>query len=327
MADVRTRGPDTGDRVVDRAQLILVAGLTIAVILVALVLLLNTVIYTENLATRGVDAGGNDAIEYRATVVVGVGELIDQENWQFEEIDETKDSLRAGIGSIDDGLSDQYLRRGVLVEINRSNIEFEEGILVVQDEHRAFESPSNESDWDLATDVKNIRQFSINTDRNSLNETTAENATDDAFTISVDGGTWQLSIYENESGYLSVATTNGSGTTEVCSIDQPEATLDVTGATLDSNPCPALIWADGVDSDEYTIEFLNGDEAQGTYDLTVDDGADLPVIEDILEIAIGEDDQPYSVDAVYSASVDIRYESTDLRFGTTVRIALGEPDA
>ncbi|MCL7418278.1 MAG: hypothetical protein M8354_10625, partial [Halalkalicoccus sp.] len=64
----------------DRGQLILVTGVTIAVILVALVVLLNTVIYTENLATRGIDSGADDALEYRATVVGSVGELIEYEN-------------------------------------------------------------------------------------------------------------------------------------------------------------------------------------------------------------------------------------------------------
>lgn len=36
----------------DRGQLMLATGLTIAAVLVALIVLLNTVIYTENLATR-----------------------------------------------------------------------------------------------------------------------------------------------------------------------------------------------------------------------------------------------------------------------------------
>ncbi|MFC7080626.1 DUF7261 family protein [Halorussus caseinilyticus] len=60
MADVRfDPRPPAGDRGRsgdggrDRGQLILVTGLAIAVMLVALVLLLNTVIYTQNLATRG----------------------------------------------------------------------------------------------------------------------------------------------------------------------------------------------------------------------------------------------------------------------------------
>jgi len=64
----------------DRGQLIILTGLIVAVTMVAMVLLLNTAIYTENLASRGADQSGREAVEYRATVVDGVGELIDEEN-------------------------------------------------------------------------------------------------------------------------------------------------------------------------------------------------------------------------------------------------------
>jgi len=60
MADVSI-GPPDGDRLfggedtsnADRAQLLLVAGLVMAVSLVTLVVLLNATIYSENVATRG----------------------------------------------------------------------------------------------------------------------------------------------------------------------------------------------------------------------------------------------------------------------------------
>jgi len=84
MADVRpprvgNADPDTATDE-DRAQLILITGLTLAVILVAVVLILNTVIYTENLATRGVDAGGGEAIDFRDGAVEDVTEIMYREH-------------------------------------------------------------------------------------------------------------------------------------------------------------------------------------------------------------------------------------------------------
>ena len=73
MADLSRPATD-GRR--DRAQLMLVTALALAVVLVVLVLLVNTAIYTENLATRGVDVGADDALEHRAAVVDGVGGVV-----------------------------------------------------------------------------------------------------------------------------------------------------------------------------------------------------------------------------------------------------------
>ena len=79
MADVNAPrdldDPNRGDRNrdclrdADRGQLLLVAGLVMAVSLVALVVLLNASIYSENLATRGIEAADGDSLEVRAAAV------------------------------------------------------------------------------------------------------------------------------------------------------------------------------------------------------------------------------------------------------------------
>ena len=305
----------------DRAQLILVAALTIAVILVALVLLLNTVIYTENLATRGVDAGGNDVIEYRATVIFGVGELIDEENRVADGFNAT--TVRNGINATDDALSYRYIQRGIIAEINRTSVEVNGGLLIAQDERQLFES-SNESGpdpWNVTSAVEETRQFTITLEP-------LHNGTDatDGFYVEVSpdvggGDPWTIYAYmDDDTGNLTVSSEEPGGPEVRCSVDANEAELDLTAGTLNDKPCSAWTWAEGVDS-PYTIRFGNSDRANGTYSLTVGDSA-----EPGSGLNETTEESPYYVGAVYSTSMEIRYESSDLHFITEIRVAPGEPD-
>ncbi|WP_231741260.1 hypothetical protein [Halorubrum sp. CBA1125] len=79
----RPRGPGgSADefRGADRGQLMLVAALVVAVSLLTLVVLLNATIYSEAVATRGVEAADGEALEVRAAAVEGTGTLIDATN-------------------------------------------------------------------------------------------------------------------------------------------------------------------------------------------------------------------------------------------------------
>jgi hypothetical protein len=60
----------------ERGQLILVAGLTIAVTFVVLALVLNGVIYTENLGTRTTDVGERNAVATEALAVEHVESML-----------------------------------------------------------------------------------------------------------------------------------------------------------------------------------------------------------------------------------------------------------
>ena len=321
MANVR---PDRAEKSskwngLERGQLILIAGLTIAVILVALVLLLNTVIYTENLASRGIDAGGMDALEYRLAVIGGVGELLDEENRQSGNFSEKEIRVEDGIEGIDEALAANRIRQGVLAEVNHSSVDTREGIFVAQNESQQFLSDENSSSWTLATDVAAVRQFAVEVDGATTLD--ASNATD-GFRLNVTDGsdTWSLFVYTDEdSGNLTVATTENVDP-PVCSvnasaINASSVTLDVTGATLAGSPCDDLQWGEGV-GQPYTIEIENGSEIEGTYELTVaGEPGDLD----------GAGESPFYQEAVYSATMEITYQTSDLHFVTNVRIAPGEP--
>lgn len=63
----------------DRGQLILIAGVVVAIVLVGTVAVLNAAIDTESLATRSAGGDTSDATEFRNVVIDGSTEILDGE--------------------------------------------------------------------------------------------------------------------------------------------------------------------------------------------------------------------------------------------------------
>lgn len=102
----------------DRAQLILVSGLTIAVTLLVLVVLLNTVIYTENVASRGMDSGVGDARSIHETIVDETGGILAEANVTANTTDELY--IPNGVDLLLDQQRSVGLYRGRLTRSNRT---------------------------------------------------------------------------------------------------------------------------------------------------------------------------------------------------------------
>ncbi|MFC7045640.1 hypothetical protein ACFQH6_09695 [Halobacteriaceae archaeon GCM10025711] len=308
MADVSLRPAD------DRGQVIIVAGLAIAVILVALVLLLNTVIYADNLATRGVDVGGGDALAVNDTVVDGVGGLIDQENAQgYDSATYVRSNVSDGITRIDTLLSRQYAQRGVVADV--ATVALHDGTLIRQtDATRNLTNASGASAWTLAENVEDTRGVVFTVDRSDL-----QDGRTGAFQVLVDGtDQWRAYIYhKTATNDIAVAVdTPSTAATEVCSVTASTATVDLTRGTINGTHCPGLEFAEGV-SAPYTVEFVDSHQAVGTYNVTVNsttvDGTNF----------VSDDSGPTESTAVYSAVVDVRYETPRLTYADRVRIAPG----
>lgn len=310
---------------VERGQLILVTALAISVTLVALVLLLNTVIYAENLATRGADVGGQDAVEYRGAVVRGVGGVIDAENQQDHASHAAvRENLSAAVERVDGLLARQHLRRAELTEV--SNLTMTNGTILRHPEDTdSFPSAAGTTTWTLAAAVPATRGFVMTVDRSDV----TGSGTADAFQVVLDDGDgstdpWIAYVYDD--GDLTVAVKNATdaSATVACTADGANATIDFTRGTMDGEPCPGLAFGKGLVS-SYSIAFVNGDAAGGTYELTVllDPDTDANVQANFNDPDSGT--APYYAYAVYDATVDVRYRTDALRFADEIRVAPGEP--
>lgn len=323
MADVRNRTGRAVGRLIDgdsherdRAQLLLITALALAVILLTVALLLNAAIFTENIATRDTTVDGAEAIEFRNELVEAAGGLIETENWRDDG--QTGD-VEDGIDSLSPLVERQHARYGVVATVSR-NGSATPGRLLRWNGGTPFTNDSGSADWELVDGLDDSRNFTLDVDPNSLATSSAATSNSSAFGVRFNrsGDTVTQYIYANGSGGLAVAQAVNGGTPQrQCRIGYSSETITVDLAderlsSPDSDvECFRGLWPD--DPPE-TIGFVNGDAAAGTFSVTVDDGASPTTDPSVLNET-----------AVYSATVDVVYQTPDLEFKTTVEIAPGEP--
>lgn len=335
MAHLSERGrepqEDTDDGR-DRGQLLLVAVLILAAAFIILALVVNSAIFTENLATRDSVAGSEEALEYRAEVVDSVGEMVVDAN---ENGIEQEPDIALEYGELSERSGFEQALRGGVVAID--DVSTTSGQRIAQDnESRNLTSINNTADWQLADGVRQVRnvQFAF----------TAVDADgfwifDEPFRMHIrgdSGSTWtvevsdQFGLFDDEIG-IRVNTPSESAQ---CVWDQDEVegdfTVDVTGATVNGEPCHALerlsdgteMWLGTGLTGPYEIEFENADTAEGTYSMVIDDGA----IFENLHVDPSEDPgEPYYItDAIYSATLSYTYQTHAVAYETDIRVAPGE---
>ena len=323
--DRRPRPAADADADEERAQIILITGLTLAVLFVAVVLLLNTVIYTENLATRGTDAGGAEAVDFRDATVDDLAAIMDREHRNESGAGGVSDDFAASAETYAATVAELRARDGAVADVDVAVTET--GYFVAQNEtasgFRAMRSPGGAADWTVAANATRTRNFRLTVDPASLSGS-------DPFTIAADGtavgtgGTWTLTLAAGTGDELDLTVENASGPPVSATFAPgPDGnhTVDVTAGTVNGVPFDALVWAEGVQTgtDPYDLRLENGGSAAGTYALVVDDrdGGASP----------GRPSRPYVADAVYSAEVEVTYRTPELTYGDVVRLAPGERDA
>ncbi|OYR57968.1 DUF7261 family protein [Halorubrum halodurans] len=330
MADVnpdRTRERRLRDA--DRGQLLVVAGLVMAVALVALVVLLNATIYAETLATRGVEDADREAADVRAAAVGGVGELLEATNRAGPSSHAAaNDTVLEGVADLDRRIARSYADRGGAVRLDADAAGLRRGKHLATDGNAtSLANATGATTYAFVDGIDRTRAFSLSLAVDDLATTTAANATGEAFHVAFDGaalaGSREVYVYRNGSGGVVVANgTNGAAPTALCSVAAApgeNVTLDLTGERFGSAACPGVWPADlVVPTDRYGIGFANADAADGTVTATV---RPRPAGTDPATDHAGVSP------AVYDAAVELRYRTADLRFRTTVRVAPGEPRA
>lgn len=311
----------------DRAQLILITGLALAVILVAVVLLLNTAIYSENLATRGVDAGGAEAVDFRDGTVDDVAAIMHREH-RNESTDAAPDDFEASAAVYANAIADLRARDGVIADVRAvTNVT---GHFVAQDElddgsHRNMTDAAGTESWVLASNVTRTRNYHLTVDSASLDGP-------DSFVVVTErpNATWTMSLSNGADDAIDVTVNNGTHTVSETFEHAPgeNVTIDVTGGTVNGDPFPALVWAEHVQNGtvEYDLRYENGDAVAGTYHFVVDQ-MDTPSNEQYGDPPSDRSSQPYVVDAVYSADVAVSHRTPELEYADVIRVAPGERDA
>jgi hypothetical protein len=344
---------DLTDR--DRGQIILIAAFALAVTFVALAVVVNSAIFTENLASRGETGGSDDALSLRYDVEQGVGRSIESANVYNTTSQSTlEEGVEKGIGNVNAAFSKQNAAHTAIVNVSHTGSPTY-GSRVVQNESggRTFESNTGDSNWVVMYGVKRVTPSSEpgnGTRAFEMNLSEVPDPTLTPFTVTVynytadDGSaeTWEMKIWGSTTNIvagtdLTVEVSKSStGTTESCTVevDRNYATIDVTGGTVAGQHCEALRggefdgrFASGVGR-KYNITYTNGNAVTGNYSMvTANHSAatmDAPNLNDNTD---GNDPRgsPYVTEAIYDLDVDFIYKSPKLDYETQIRVAPGEP--
>jgi hypothetical protein len=322
----------------DRAQLLLVAGLVIAVTVLALAFTLNTVIHTGNLASRNAGtAGGDDPIRFLDATEDAVTGILDRANRDHAGSNAAlRETVTADLEAWRNATGRSHAATGVVTSVSPRTLH--NGTRLAQTNgSRNFTAADGLSTWTLASGVSGTRQFRLTITNDSL--AAASHATvdagDDVFHVHVTdrSSRWRVFVYRNAtSGAFTVTVrneTSGLPPTKSgpCSATGDAVSVNITAGTVAGESCPALSFLSDLRS-PYTITYNDTEStsghptARGTYHLIVDDASIARSPGPRFNDATG--DSPWAGAAVYAVDYGVVYETARLRYNATVRVAPGE---
>lgn len=322
----------------DRGQIILIAAFALAVTFVALALIVNSAIFTENLASRGEVTGGSEALDTRYMVEQGVGETLDASNRETTYPD-IRNRVQNGTVNVTEQVERQQVGSGVLLNVSYTKGTDTEGSRINQTASRSTFEAGSGDDYLVVEDVTRVpghngtRAFRMNVTTAGLADNNESAFKIKANDSSVTGPTdrWRTEIWDSAGNdtvhvrtYRNISNDDDH---EQCKTDVPGqfVRIDVTRGTVNGEPCDALrrapngdqyTFANGAGS-PYDIYFQNADNATGNFSMiTTATTTDIPLL--------SLDDYQK---ALYDVTVEFTYDRADFHYETQIRVAPGEPDA
>lgn len=306
----------------DRGQLLLIAAFMLAVLFVTLGLVLNTVVFTGNLASREA-TDGTRVTEARQQATAAYDSSVFFGNYYAHTSYGSMVELISERGQRWSGTAaHNYVSGGTVLDptvVGTTN-----GTTIGQDDARAFTDVTDtKTSWTLVEGASGTRRFTMNvTGQNLASVGSVDDlAATNAFHVSVDGGAWEMYVYEKtegegegdeEGGALPpgpVVTIIDGG--EVYNYPVPQSApfvIDLTEGTIAGEKVPQLDFPGASATAPYKIRYENGRYAHGRYVLVVDKPKDeLAHASNFADAC--EDKDPYTAPAIYSATVSVTYRS------------------
>ncbi|GGJ00209.1 hypothetical protein GCM10008995_07560 [Halobellus salinus] len=323
MADVRRpsgrrpsgAGRSGGD---DRAQLLLVGALALAVVFVALALLLNTAIYTGTLATRDSGVEATPAIEYvsasRRAGVDAVASVNRRNNTSAAELNR---ALNATMGEWDDLASSHRAVVGDAADVDVTGVT--NGTRIQQDDAgRNFTGGGSADDWTVVSGGSNVRSMRFSVEESTLTDDPADLRADDVFHVNVTSGAGTRSVFVYDTPTGPEIRVDDGGTETICvvgSVTSGTFSIDVPNESVGGAPCPALGPVDNT-SGPVDINYRDGGAANGTYTMVVDEPPAVLSLSGLNDTG----PSPYWTDAVYGAELTVTYRTVELDYEATVEV-------
>jgi len=302
----------------DRGQLLLVGALALAVLFVALALLLNTAIYTGNLATRDAGVDAAPAIEYAADSRAAGAEAVWSVNYRNNTTyPELNAAFRGTVGRWD-GLATHH--RAVAGDLAAAEVAaVTNGTRIEQDDAaRNFTSAGESENWTVASgsDLSGVRAMRFAVDASEL-----ASGPSDAFHVNVTSGgvTRSLYVYANGGDDTEVRVVDDGTELASRSFDPgADGTLvvDVSNGSVEGTAYPELRTLLDVGAGT-EIEYRYGNAAEGTYTMVLDEPES-----DLSLPGLVDDDsgQPYWTPAIHGATFEVTYRTSELDYEARIEV-------
>jgi hypothetical protein len=334
-----------------RGQLILVGGTALAVVLVGLALVLNTAIFSANLAARG-DGAASDPVRVRGEADVTARTAItdiNAENAGNRTFPTLENELEDRMSRWQATLRDQHAMAGQWVHVDRAGVT--RGWRIMQTNHdrnfTAGDARDGQHTWLVAENVQEVGLFEQNISRqstyaagygttkaalanSSYHIAIKEQGTSDFWRIYIFQGVGSQNVYllteepgENFVGSTSAHINFATGSCSYQTLEWVE--LEVRGGTFGGAPCDELQFFQDLDpgydiyynntaaDDPNTLESDNVNRSKGSYELFVGQ-ADVEG-EPYHTAASG--DSPFRLTALYSAAYDVSYKGERVSYDGT----------
>jgi len=288
----------------DRGQFLLLGAFGVAVLLLVLAGVANTVAYTETLATHD-DARptSRDVSAFQEDAQRGVVGILERVNDGSGDHDTKVSRFDRSVDNWQRGADREHLADATGIDVTVQETTNESRI--TQSSDRELTNAGGNENWQLAREIEQTRSFELRLDRRSLTDRSC--SSNECFELIVDGRT------------VSVSQSEITGpTSDDCDVDSDPVTIDVVDGTVNGEVCEALDVIETAEdgSDSYEIEYRNGENATGTYRLTV------------REATVEENNYgpaPSVTHVIYSAEIAASYRTPRLTY-TNESIPVAEDD-
>lgn len=272
----------------ERGQLILVGAIAIALILLGLVLIVNTALFTQVVGSEGTVESAKEGGVSGQEIGDSIGAVVAEENVEEDFVSTIDTDVE---GAVENDLESAYAKRTVETSGSFVSMEYidseEPGSIIEQDSPAAIDS------WDPVIQDSDVGEFLlvVNTGPSSNGEVEID--------VTPDGESMKTLEVEVNGPGTEVDLTGAASCSDIRATDGT-VRIDLRhGSVYEDRRCQFDLFTNG--SENYDVSFRNvGDDVTGTYVIATDD--------------TGISSEPPSVDvteAVWRFSYEFTYESKD----------------
>jgi len=337
--------------------LLLIGGLALAVSLVAIALVLNSAIYTHNLASRA-DSPGQDTEPFTRDIRLSAGGMADYANRNHTQYGSPGASgtvvgeYVAGLGYIAEQVAFDASSNGRLVSVSHVTGSDVEGVRIVDNVSGGstfYPATNTPDEWTVAEEVR-VRHYTMQIQgglASQTQSTTVSQVTGDltidgtAFIVTFDGDvTRHVVVYRDSQPTVTVFDDSGTvfGT---CRVGSLPLRIDFAAGTVNGEACQPLSFVDDLGGPS-GIEYTYGGNVEGTYSLV----GDLPIVDHNGEVGPFTDTvdtvnfgaqcagptyndasgaYPRVEPAIYASDLAITYQTDGVTYRSVQRVANEEP--